>query len=377
MRGGQIHYFMSGNTAQGYQSLLSSNVEGLAKIYLVPDEQEGFASLVIQRIGDKFCGMGLDTELLHGLSDHSEIMGVIARKLGIGVFGQNRFMVELGVAAAKKMNVLFIDAESSANCGIDWNKANMVSSDRAVCRQRVSQCFEEALHIHDEWEKIYISRMDSDASQRVADEWIPLVFGDRREEGEGKAMYRFLGGASPMGAVDFIPNITRRMIRRLFIKGRPGTGKSTLLKKIIHAGIKRGLDVEVYHCGFDCNSIDMAVFRSIGVALLDSTAPHEYFPNRDGDSVIDMYALCVEPGTDERFASEIGDLSERYREKIKEGTGWLYKAMEIWRAETAAYAYINEQELQETLEEAWRFVVERIEAECGWHTSQEGEVTIQ
>ena len=42
--------------------------------------------------------------------------------------------------------------------------------------------------------------------------------------------HRFLGAATPKGAVDFVPNLTEGLPHRYFIKGPPGPGKSTMLK---------------------------------------------------------------------------------------------------------------------------------------------------
>lgn len=66
-----------------------------------------------------------------------------------------------------------------------------------------------------------------------------------------------------------------------------------MLKKIVAAGEQRGFDVEVYHCGFDPNSLDMVILREKGIAIFDSTAPHEYFPERNSDEIIDMYERCI------------------------------------------------------------------------------------
>src|SRR5690606_35875573 len=58
----------------------------------------------------------------------------------------------------------------------------------------------------------------------------------------------------------------------------------------------------------------------------DSTSPHEYFPETAEDEVIDMYELCVEPGTDEKYAEDIADVASRYKAKMKEATGFLAQA---------------------------------------------------
>ena len=69
-----------------------------------------------------------------------------------------------------------------------------------------------------------------------------------------------------------------------------------MLKKLAKAAEEKGFEVEVYHCGFDPNSLDMVIVRELGFAIFDSTAPHEYFPSREGDEIIDMYALIVTRG---------------------------------------------------------------------------------
>ncbi len=141
--------------------------------------------------------------------------------------------------------------------------------------------------------------------------------------------HRFLGAATPKGAVDFVPNLTEGLPHRYFIKGRPGSGKSTMLKKLAKVAEEKGFEVEVYHCGFDPNSLDMVIVRELGFAIFDSTAPHEYFPSREGDEIIDMYALIVTPGTDEKYAEEIRDVSIQYKAKMNEAMSFLAKAKSV------------------------------------------------
>ena len=102
-----------------------------------------------------------------------------------------------------------------------------------------------------------------------------------------------------------------------------------MLKKLAAAAEVRGVDVEVYHCGFDPHSLDMVIFRELGIAIFDSTAPHEYFPSRDGDEIIDMYELLIAPGTDEIFADQIKPIAANYKNKMIEATSYLAKAKEL------------------------------------------------
>ncbi len=92
------------------------------------------------------------------------------------------------------------------------------------------------------------------------------------------------------------------------------------------AAEEKGIDVELYHCGFDPNSLDMLIFRELSLAIFDSTAPHEHFPSRAGDEVIDMYEEIIEPGTDEKYADEIEQFQTAYSEKMKEAISKLKKS---------------------------------------------------
>ena len=82
----------------------------------------------------------------------------------------------------------------------------------------------------------------------------------------------FLGGASPEGfETSFWSEHTG--FYGYYLKGGPGTGKSTLLKKIAAAFPDE--PVSVYHCASDPQSLDAVVLEKRGVFIADATAPHE------------------------------------------------------------------------------------------------------
>ena len=141
--------------------------------------------------------------------------------------------------------------------------------------------------------------------------------------------HRFLGAATPNGAVDFIPNLSEDIPKRYFMKGRPGSGKSAMLKKLAAAAVERGIDVEVYHCGLDPNSLDMLIFRELGMPIFDSTAPHEYFPSRDGDEIIDLYELLISPGATETNTDRLRKISSDYKGIMPKATSFLARAKEL------------------------------------------------
>jgi DNA polymerase III delta prime subunit len=84
----------------------------------------------------------------------------------------------------------------------------------------------------------------------------------------------FPGGNTARGFHSFYEYIAGPDIRRIFVlKGGPGVGKSTFMRAIARELLSRGLPVEFHHCSADNGSLDGLVAPSLGVALIDGTAP--------------------------------------------------------------------------------------------------------
>ncbi|MBR5545761.1 MAG: hypothetical protein IKU70_02140 [Clostridia bacterium] len=66
--------------------------------------------------------------------------------------------------------------------------------------------------------------------------------------------------------------------RMYYIKGGPGVGKSTLMKRFARAAEDKGLEVEYFHCSSDPDSLDGVSLPALGVGMMDGTAPHIYDP---------------------------------------------------------------------------------------------------
>ena len=66
--------------------------------------------------------------------------------------------------------------------------------------------------------------------------------------------------------------------RMYYIKGGPGVGKSTLMKRFAKAAQERGAEAECFHCSSDPDSLDGVSLPALGVGMMDGTAPHVYDP---------------------------------------------------------------------------------------------------
>ena len=187
--------------------------------------------------------------------------------------------------------------------------------------------YSEAKKIHDDWEKIYIENMDFAKLDSYCENIISTIVKGESTNGNTKVYKRFFGTTTSRGTVNFIDELTLGLNKRYFIKGRPGTGKSTFLKKLSSALTKNGFDIEQYYCSFDPMSLDMVVSRELSFCVFDSTAPHEKFPEREWDVILDFYEESGLGGIDEKYEKELANIKNAYREKIEEGNKALKEAL--------------------------------------------------
>lgn len=323
------HYFACGNTAKGFQNLFASNLQHLEKIFILKGGPGNGKSTFMKLIGAQFEKRYL-VEYIHCSSDSNSLDGVIIRELGVGIVdGTAPHVIEPNVPGC---------IEEYVNLGVAWDTKKLKENQKEVmriqdeiakCYPRAYDAFARGIKVHDEWERIYIKNLDFDKANETTETVISDILKDVAFQKESKIYHRFFGAATCSGTVDFVEDLMEHMKHRYFIKGRPGSGKSTLLKKLLVRAQMQGLDIEVYHCGFDPNSLDMILLPELETVIFDSTAPHEYFPSRDTDVVVDMYKDAIAEDTDENNAEELAEITARYKVCVQEGIAYLKKAKEL------------------------------------------------
>ncbi|MGE4272863.1 MAG: PRK06851 family protein [Desulfitobacterium sp.] len=101
----------------------------------------------------------------------------------------------------------------------------------------------------------------------------------------------FPGGVTYLGFHSYYKYLADTDATHIYIiKGGPGVGKSTFMKKIGEEMLKAGYDLEYHCCSSDNNSIDGIVVPELGIALLDGTSPHIVDPQTPGavDEIINL-----------------------------------------------------------------------------------------
>ncbi|GED61499.1 PRK06851 family protein [Brevibacillus formosus] len=324
------HIYAAGNTARGYKTFYDSVLEGLERVYILTGTVEGITSPLIEAIGNQIARETDEVEWIHSPFVNGQFDGVIFPKYKVAIMDGS--YPRIWRPASPGVKEIQVNLQSMLNIDqlVD-DKDQIASWYEEIFRksEEAYQAFGEALRIHDEWEAPYIEHLNREEANRVTEEVKALFFGEEQLEKKAKVRRMYLGAATPQGPVDHIMKLTDHLEKRYFIKGRPGSGKSTMLKKLVEEAKTRGFDVEVYHCGLDPHSLDMVIIPEKGLAIFDSTAPHEYFPSKDTDEVIDMYERAIEQGTDEVYEEELMDIQVRYKQKVKEATANLLAAKEL------------------------------------------------
>ncbi len=107
--------------------------------------------------------------------------------------------------------------------------------------------------------------------------------------------------------------------RRIYIlKGGPGSGKSTLMKRIGAQAEKKGLETEYICCSSDTRSLDGVIIPSLATAVLDGTAPHVCDPVYPGvtERIVNLGEAFDEAGLAEKrdlLTALIREKNERYQ----------------------------------------------------------------
>lgn len=93
-------------------------------------------------------------------------------------------------------------------------------------------------------------------------------------------LHFFLGANTPQGFVSRFDQLADPAggWREFVIKGGPGTGKSTLMKRVAAAAEGRCEQIELIHCSSDADSLDGSSCTTSRLRLLMVPPPTRAFP---------------------------------------------------------------------------------------------------
>ncbi|HWL11762.1 MAG TPA: nucleotide kinase [Ureibacillus sp.] len=314
MSGKATHFFGQALTGQGMKHVYDEVMNEAKTVYLINGAQGFKVADYLNKLGSFYDSKEVDIDYFHDPFFENTIQALFVKE---------------------PYNILFLEA---TNLTIDSNSSHtqVISLEDCVDKQLViekqqdflslstkkdeyyAKCFQalsNALKIHDDWEVETRRYMDWKGLDAKTEELMLKVFGNQKLDKSGTKTHRLLGTLTPAGARDTVQSITQNLEKRLFIKGYPGTGKSSLMKKLVESALERGFDARIVWCGLDSNSVDMVILPELKLCIFDSTEPHQYFPEREGDEIFDIASLCHPTEVEE---ANIKKIVENYRKTMSD-----------------------------------------------------------
>lgn len=139
----------------------------------------------------------------------------------------------------------------------------------------------------------------------------------------------FLGANSSQGFVSRFDQLgdARDGCRLTIIKGGPGTGKSSLMKKLAAAMADQCSYIEEIYCSSDLDSLDGVIFPELKLAIADGTPPHTLEPRYPGayETILPL-GDCWDEDLLYRDRNRIFEIADRCSDLHKNAAGYLYAA---------------------------------------------------
>lgn len=116
----------------------------------------------------------------------------------------------------------------------------------------------------------------------------------------------------------------------LILKGGPGTGKSTLIRKIADKLENKGYYVEKGNCGADPDSLDVVLAPEINFSVFDGTSPHTFDPVLPGVSehIIELGVAWDREYLQEHI-DQIGELTKLNKSQHRKTSDFLKVAAQL------------------------------------------------
>ncbi|MFQ8572883.1 MAG: AAA family ATPase [Oscillospiraceae bacterium] len=135
-----------------------------------------------------------------------------------------------------------------------------------------------------------------------------------------KQTHFFLGANSAEGFYGLYDQLLdARLYDLIILKGTPGCGKSTFMRRVAAALEERELETVYIHCSGDPESLDGVIAPAIRTAIVDGTAPHVLEPRYAlaHERYVDL-SQCCDSAAAKEVANGLTALTDAYRASYRE-----------------------------------------------------------
>ena len=324
--------FPGGNTAEGFYSF-HNNIIGDNRnvLYILKGMPGGGKSSLMKEVGKKALEEGYTIEYHHCPSDPNSIDGIVINELKIAIVdGTAPHIIDPVYPGLKDKLIdlgIFIDSDK-----LEKNKEKIIEAklNNKIAYSRAYGYFKSAKIIHDIIAENNKRGMNfiklNEENTRLIDEIFSKYHG---EIGMSKIRHMFSSANTPEGYVDFTQTILENVDSIYYIEGEIGTGKSTILKRLMEIGEIEGYDIEVYHNPTIPEKIESIIIKELNICITSNKKALEfshkkinlnnYFDfkiknNRD----YEIYNLLIEEGIKNLNLAKVNHeiLEESYKSSI-------------------------------------------------------------
>lgn len=140
----------------------------------------------------------------------------------------------------------------------------------------------------------------------------------------------FLGANSNIGFKSYFKQLQGQDLQLLILKGGAGSGKSSLMKRVLSFASELGHEIELIPCASDPHSLDAVIDHTQKFAIMDGTAPHVEDPSLPGVSSHIMYTGDLWDMKKLRSKKgEISPLAEKISDCHKSATAYIKSAASL------------------------------------------------
>ena len=321
--------FPGANTPQGFFSFYSHILSpgGANRIFVLKGGPGTGKSTLIRKIGEDMAVRGYKVEFHCCSSDNGSLDGVCIPEIGVALLdGTAPHVVDPKNPGA---------VDEIINLGDYWDEASLCGEKEAILalNKEVGRLFRRAYDylaqariLADEAESYYSdsNALDVPGLNSLGRGLETLIFSNRAHPQASNPRHLFASAITPEGAVNHLKSIFDPLNKRYIIRGPAGSGKATLLKKLYHAAVSRGLEVEAFHCSLRPEEIEHLVLPELGAGIITGCKPHEYraFP---GDMVLDTREFVSSEAL-LPFQEDLKEADRRYTQAFSRAVDFIKRA---------------------------------------------------
>src|SRR5690606_25330290 len=328
--------FPGGNTSEGFFSYYDHICPDARRLFVLKGGPGTGKSTFLQRTAADLLAAGLDVELHHCSADPASLDAIVVPAARAALLDGTAPHVVDPRHPGCVDEIVDLGRYWDGPCLRRRREAIMrLSAQARPCFQRAYRYLAAARHVQDDWEAANAAALDQGWLNRQTARVIAAVVGERTvAHRPGRVRRLFASSITPDGPRHHLETLAAPFSRTIVLRGEPGTGKATLLSRVVQAAVECGLDVEAFHCAFRPREVEHVLLPAADTALFTCEPPHEYVPA--GAAVIDM-----ETGLDDSLrqaaAAHRHAAQELFRQLMDTAIAALQEAQSVHRAVEAQY----------------------------------------